>query len=78
MSLDEYAVLKPNNTGAPMPAEVSEHIADVREQFPAADVRLYAHPSDDPFVEFEIDGEKVMTMAWRRYPGHKYELFPAI
>jgi hypothetical protein len=76
-TLAAYASVPQSSMGAPMPAEVSAHIEAVREEFPEAGVRLHAHPFDDPFVEFELGGEKVITMAWRRFIGGDYALFPA-
>jgi hypothetical protein len=75
-SLDEYAQVRDNEMGAPMPESVGEHIRDVMRHFPGAEVRIHAHPKDDPFVEFVLDGQSVFTKAWLRNYIHGVQIYP--
>src|SRR5882724_650152 len=63
--LGEYEKIPDNQMGAPMPESVREHIRGVQQHFPGAHARVHAHPNDDPFVSFTLDGEMVFTKAWR-------------
>ena len=74
-SAREYADIPFCTFGAPMPLSIADHINKVKDEFPEATVQLHAHPFEDPFVEFTLDGESILTAAWRRTPG-KCEIYP--
>lgn len=76
LDLAEYAQLKNGTYGAPMPRQVADHIKQVQAKFPEAQVNLLAHVIDDPFVQIELDGERLFTMAWRRHGLEVCEIYP--
>jgi hypothetical protein len=76
LDLAEYAQLKNGTYGAPMPRQVAEHIEQVKEKFPDAQVSLAVHVIDDPFVQIELDGERLYTMAWRRHGLEICNIYP--
>jgi hypothetical protein len=64
--LEEYLRYRDYHHGAPIPDPVLAHIRLVQGNFPGVNTRIHALESDDPFVEFELDGEKVITAGWKR------------
>jgi hypothetical protein len=75
-SLIEYSGVDNGTYGFPMPHDVKDHVADLQQKIPEAEIRIHAVKKDDPFVEVTLGNESVFTMAWWRDYQNNNGIYP--